>query len=72
MVVSQKWYQSKVTILALAALIGFVSERWIGFKIPDWTIFVELVLGVLMGLGIINNGTNPIGFGANKVIVKKK
>jgi len=67
MVVKQKWYQSKPTVAALLALIYFIVKTWIGFTIPDWDIFVVLLLAVLAGFGIINNGTNPEGFGANKV-----
>lgn len=65
MIVKQKWYESKITIAALLALIYFVVKTWFGFEIPGWDEFVTLLIAVLAGFGVINNGTNPIGFGAN-------
>ena len=63
---TQKWYQSKLTIAALLALFYFIVKTWIGFEIPDWDKFVTLLLTVLAGIGVLNNGTNPSGFGANQ------
>jgi hypothetical protein len=70
--ITQKWWQSKVTLLALAALVGFVATKWIGHPIPDWETFVSLVMAVLAGLGIFNNGYNPVGWGANTLAPGKK
>jgi len=70
--ITQKWWQSKVTLLALAALVAFITTKWFGFTIPGWSEFVDLVLVVLAGVGVLNNGFNPIGFGANTIPESKK
>lgn len=63
---TQKWWESKITIAALLALLYFVVKNWFGFEIPQWDQFVTLLLAVLTGLGVVNNGYNPTGWGANK------
>lgn len=70
--ITQKWWQSKMNLIALAALIGFITTKWIGFTIPGWSEFVDLVLIFLAGIGVLNNGFNPVGFGANKLAPGKK
>lgn len=50
-----KRFRSPVLWLAIAALIAFVTKNWMGFEIPEWNTFVELLLGVLVAFGIVNN-----------------
>ena len=64
--IQQKWWQSKVTWLALIAVFMFVMKEWIGIEIPKFDVFVDLMLAALGVLGVINNGYNPIGWGANE------
>jgi uncharacterized membrane protein len=33
-------------------------KNWIGFEIPMWEEFVDLVMAVAIGLGVVNNPTN--------------
>lgn len=64
---TQKWYQSWPTIVALAALILFLIKETTGQDFtPFWNNFVIVLVPVLVGFGIINNPSNPAGLGANK------
>ncbi len=54
----QNRLKSKVLWASVLALIYFVVSNWIGFEIPQWDAFVELLLAVLVGFGIINNPTD--------------
>lgn len=67
MIISQKWYQSKVAWVSALALLYFVIKTWIGFEIPGWDTFVVLLLALLTAFGVFQNPSNPIGFGANEV-----
>lgn len=44
--------------LSVAALVAFVAKSWFGYEIPEWDGFVNLLLTVLAGFGIINNPTS--------------
>jgi uncharacterized membrane protein len=50
------------TILALLALVYFVVKTWVGFEIPEWATFVELLAAVLTAVGVFNDPTNKTGF----------
>ena len=50
--------KSPVLLLAVAALIAFITKNWIGFEIPDFDQFVELLLAVLVAFGVVNNPTD--------------
>ena len=50
-----KRFKSPVLWLAIAALIAFVTKNWMGFEIPEWNTFVELLLAVLIAFGVVNN-----------------
>ena len=54
----QNRFKSKVVWLAVLSLIYFVVKNWMGFEIPQWDTFVELLLTVLVGFGILNNPTD--------------
>lgn len=54
----QNRLKSKVLWISVLALFYFVIKNWIGFEIPQWDMFVELLLSVLVGFGIINNPTD--------------
>lgn len=58
----QNRLQSKVLWVSIFALVYFVIKNWFGFEIPQWDTFVELLLTVLVGLGILNNPTNKDTF----------
>lgn len=58
----QNRFKSKVLWVSILALFYFVVKTWIGFEIPQWDMFVELLLSVLMGLGILNNPTDGNNF----------
>lgn len=53
-----KRLQSKVTIVSMLSLIYFVTKYWIGFEIPEWAMFSEIVIALLIGFGVLNNPTN--------------
>lgn len=50
--------KSPVLWTALAAMTFFVAKEWIGFEIPGWDRFVELLIALLAAFGIINNPNN--------------
>lgn len=54
----QNRLRSKVLWVSLLALFYFVVKEWIGIEIPQWNTFVELLLAVLVGFGIVNNPTD--------------
>lgn len=58
----QNRFKSKVVWLAVLSLIYFVVKNWMGFEIPQWDSFVELLLTVLVGFGILNNPTDGENF----------
>jgi uncharacterized membrane protein len=33
-------------------------KNWIGFEIPMWEEFVDLVMALVVALGVVNNPTN--------------
>ena len=58
----QNRLKSKVLWASVLALFYFVVKNWIGFEIPQWETFVELLLAVLVGFGIVNNPTDKNNF----------
>lgn len=54
--------KSPVVWTTTAALVMFITKNWIGFEIPDFDVFVELLLGVLIAFGIVNNPTDKQNF----------
>ena len=58
----QNRLKSKVVWVSLLGLIYFIVKEWIGFEIPQWDKFVELLLGTLVGFGILNNPTDNGNF----------
>ena len=57
-----KRFKSPVLWLAIAALIAFVTKNWMGFEIPEWNTFVELLLAVLIAFGVVNNPADKENF----------
>ena len=55
-------FKSPVVWATLFALIAFISKNWLGFEIPGWDEFVELLLGFLIAFGIVNNPTDKQHF----------
>ena len=54
--------KSPVLWLAVAALIAFITKNWLGFEIPKFDEFVELILAVLVAFGVVNNPTDKEHF----------
>ncbi|MBE7037946.1 MAG: holin [Ruminococcaceae bacterium] len=54
--------KSPVLLLSVAALIAFITKNWIGFEIPKFDEFTELVLAVLVAFGVVNNPTDKTHF----------
>lgn len=54
--------KSPVLWASIAALVFFVAKQWIGFEIPEWDTFVELLTAVLIGFGVLNNPTDKGSF----------
>ena len=55
-------FKSPVLWTSLAALIAFVAKNWFGVEIPGWDEFVNLLLGVLIAFGVVNNPTDKQNF----------
>lgn len=55
---TQKRWKSPVLWASFFALVYFVAKEWIGFEIPGWDVFVSIVTGGLIALGIINVPTD--------------
>ena len=58
----QNRLNSRVLWMAVAALIAFVTKEWLGWEIPKFDEFVELLLTVLVGFGVVNNPTDKSHF----------
>lgn len=56
----QNRFKSWALWVSVAALIAFVTKQWFGFEIPQFDTFVDLVLTVLVGFGVINNPTDKV------------
>lgn len=54
--------KSPVLWLAVAALIAFITKNWLGFEIPKFDEFVELLLAVMVAFGVVNNPTDKEHF----------
>jgi uncharacterized membrane protein len=57
----QNRFKSWALWVSVAALIAFVAKTWFGYEIPGWDEFINLLLVVLAGFGIVNNPTNKTG-----------
>lgn len=58
----QNRFKSYILWMAVAALIAFVTKEWLGWEIPKFDEFVELLLTVLVGFGVVNNPTDKNNF----------
>ncbi len=58
----QNRFKSYVLWMAVAALVAFVTKEWLGWEIPKFDEFVELLLTVLVGFGVVNNPTDKSHF----------
>ncbi|MBQ9832609.1 MAG: holin [Clostridia bacterium] len=58
----QNRFKSPVLWTSVAALIFFVAKNWFGFSIPNWDTFVDLIIAVLVGFGVLNNPTSKAQF----------
>lgn len=58
----QSRLKSRVLWMAVAALITFVTKEWLGWEIPKFDEFVELLLSVLVAFGVVNNPTDKSHF----------
>lgn len=58
----QKRIQSPILWLACAALFSFVMKNWVGWEIPKFDEFVELLLAALTAFGVVNNPTDKQHF----------
>lgn len=47
--------KSPVLWLSCAALLAFVLKSWVGWEIPQFDTFTELLLAVLIAFGVVNN-----------------
>ncbi len=58
----QKRIQSPILWLSCAALFSFVIKNWVGWDIPKFDEFVDLLLAVLIAFGVVNNPTDKLHF----------
>lgn len=58
----QARFKSWALWTALAALVAFITKEWLGWEIPKFDEFVELLLTVLVGFGVVNNPTDKSHF----------
>lgn len=40
---------------AILSLIFFITKEWVGIEIPEWDMFVNILLNLLIAFGIVNN-----------------
>lgn len=59
---TQNRWHSPVVWTALAALVFFVAKNWLGYEIPQWDTFVDLLIAAGLAVGILNNPTDKAGF----------
>lgn len=68
--VTQSRWNSLITWAAVAAAILLVLQA-AGFitvaQAEELKLAINAVLVALVGLGVLNNGTNPVGYGANPI-----
>ncbi|MBE7024651.1 MAG: holin [Ruminococcaceae bacterium] len=50
--------RSPVALGAIVALVGFITKEWLGWEIPGYDKFVELVMAALVAFGVVNNPTD--------------
>ena len=55
-------FKSKVLWGALLALVAFVTKTWMGWEIPEFDTFAELLLAALAAFGVVNNPTDKSHF----------
>jgi len=55
-------FKSPVLWFAMAALVVFITKEWIGWEIPKFDEFVELLLAALAAFGVVNNPTDKQHF----------
>lgn len=55
-------FKSPVVWTTGAALIAFILKEWLGFEIPGWDKFIELLLAFFIAFGIVNNPTDKSHF----------
>ena len=58
----QSRWRSPVAIAAIAALLFFIVKTWVGFDIPEWDRFIELLLAAGIAVGVFNNPTDAKGW----------
>lgn len=58
----QNRFKSWALWLSVASLVAFVAKTYFNFTIPGLDDFVNLLLVVLTGFGILNNPTDKAGF----------
>ena len=54
--------KSPVLWVSCLALLAFVTKTWLGFEIPQFDTFSELLLAVLVAFGVVNNPTDKRHF----------
>lgn len=54
----QNRLKSPVLWISCASLFAFVLKVWVGWEIPGFDEFTELLLGVLIAFGVVNNPTD--------------
>ncbi len=53
-----KRWKSPILWASCLALFAFVMKTWVGWEIPQFDTFAELLLAALAALGVINNPTD--------------
>ena len=57
-----KRLKSPVLWISCLSLLAFVTKTWMGFEIPQFDTFSELLLAVLVAFGVVNNPTDTRHF----------
>ncbi len=58
----QNRFKSYVLWMAVAALVAFITKEWLGWEIPKFDEFVELLMAALVAFGVVNNPTDKEHF----------
>ena len=59
---TQSRWRSKAAWAGIAALIAFVAKTWIGFEIPGWDEFINIVFTILIAFDLFNDPKNKTGY----------
>ena len=58
----QNRLKSPILWLAIASFVAFITKTYFNYEIPEFDVAVDMLLGILTMLGVLNNPTNKESF----------